>query len=167
MPDGRAPETGTLYDRDFYAWTQDQAARLRALDGDARLDAAHLAEEIADLGKSDKRALESHLTAALKHLRKAAAARSDDPVPHWMGEIRTQLRHARKILEQSPSLKTKTDLAALWDEALQEANADLRDFGDPQLPAGLACPFDLDSLLDARFDPWDGRTHVRRAAGGA
>ena len=86
MPDGRSPDPVQLYEQDFYAWTQDQAARLRNLTGDNRLDTAHLAEEVEDLGKSDKRALESHLTEALKHLCKASAVRSDDPVAHWMGD---------------------------------------------------------------------------------
>ena len=164
MPDGRSLDPETLYERDFYAWTQDQAARLRELDGDNRLDIAHLAEEIADLGKSDKRALESYLTEALKHLCKASAARSDDPVRHWMGETRTHLRHARKVLEQSPSLKAKTDLAALWADALGEANGDLRDYGDPPLPATLCCPFDLDGLIAPDFEPWEGRAAIQHAA---
>ena len=43
------------YDTDFYAWTQTQAAALRAKDL-AALDLEHLAEEIADLGQ----AIESH-----------------------------------------------------------------------------------------------------------
>jgi len=44
------PEEGTMsnYDTDFYAWTQDQAAALRARGEDPGLD--HLAEEIEDVG---------------------------------------------------------------------------------------------------------------------
>jgi hypothetical protein len=167
MPDGRSPDPLPLYERDFYAWTQDQAARLRDLTGDNRLDIAHLAEEVADLGKSDKRALESHVTEALKHLCKASAVRSDDPVVHWMGKIRPHLRHARKILEQSPSLKGKTDLAALWADALDEANGELRDYGDPTVPETVDCPFDLDRLVARDFDPWQGRAASQHAAAGA
>ena len=48
------------YDTDFYAWTQAQADALRAKDW-AALDLEHLAEEIDSLGKSDRRALVSHL----------------------------------------------------------------------------------------------------------
>jgi hypothetical protein len=39
-----------LYDTDFYAWPQDQAAKLREV-RDNRLDAENLAEEVADLGQ--------------------------------------------------------------------------------------------------------------------
>ena len=49
-----------LYDQDFFLWTQAQAAALR--DGKAQdLDWSNLAEEIESLGKSDRRALGSHL----------------------------------------------------------------------------------------------------------
>jgi hypothetical protein len=37
--------TATLYDTDYYAWTQDQAERLRRLIGDNRIEAELLAEE--------------------------------------------------------------------------------------------------------------------------
>jgi hypothetical protein len=39
------------YDTDFYAWTQQQAAALRAKDW-AAVDIEHLAEEVDDLGAS-------------------------------------------------------------------------------------------------------------------
>jgi hypothetical protein len=54
--DGAAP--GDLYERDFYAWTQEKAARLRALgprnDG---VDVENVAEEIEGLGKSARSAV--------------------------------------------------------------------------------------------------------------
>jgi Domain of unknown function DUF29 len=48
------------YDTDFYRWTQTQAAALRAKDF-ATLDLENLAEEIESLGRSDRRAIVSHL----------------------------------------------------------------------------------------------------------
>ncbi|MGH6903609.1 MAG: DUF29 family protein, partial [Geminicoccaceae bacterium] len=48
------------YDEDLYAWTQQQAALLRARQHDA-LDWENLAEEIAAVGASDRRKLESRL----------------------------------------------------------------------------------------------------------
>jgi hypothetical protein len=50
----------TLYDEDFYAWTQQQAALLRRLPPPGNeLDLEHIAEEIEDLGRSDLRAARS------------------------------------------------------------------------------------------------------------
>jgi hypothetical protein len=48
------------YEQDFYRWTREQAALLKAgrFDG---LDLANLVEEITALGVSEKRALGSHL----------------------------------------------------------------------------------------------------------
>jgi len=59
----------SLYDRDFYAWTAEQAALLR----EGRLsdaDIANIAEEIESMGRSEKRELVSRLTVLLLHLLK-------------------------------------------------------------------------------------------------
>jgi hypothetical protein len=58
-----------LYDDDFYAWANEQAALLRA----GRLseaDLEHIAEEIESMGRTEKRELISHLTVLLGHLLK-------------------------------------------------------------------------------------------------
>jgi hypothetical protein len=56
-----------LYDRDFHAWTAEQAALLHAGKlSDA--DIAHIAEEIESMGRGEKRELVSRLTVLLHHL---------------------------------------------------------------------------------------------------
>jgi hypothetical protein len=57
------------YDDDFYTWTQEQANALLTKDWGA-LDLEHLAEEIEALGKSDWRALESHVKNLILHCLK-------------------------------------------------------------------------------------------------
>lgn len=58
-----------LYDRDFYAWANEQAALLRA--GNlSSADIANIAEEIETLGRSEKREMRSRLAALLLHLLK-------------------------------------------------------------------------------------------------
>jgi hypothetical protein len=50
-----------LYESDYFAWTKNTAAALR--DGRVRdVDLAEVAEEIEDLGKSERRAFESALS---------------------------------------------------------------------------------------------------------
>ena len=49
-----------LYDADFYAWANEQAALLRAGRVQAA-DIAHIAEEIESMGRSEKRELTSRL----------------------------------------------------------------------------------------------------------
>jgi hypothetical protein len=61
--------SNTLYERDFYAWANEQAVLLRA----ERLDAAdieNIAEEIESMGRGEKRELVNRLAVLLLHLLK-------------------------------------------------------------------------------------------------
>ena len=58
-----------LYQQDFYAWANEQAALLRAGNLDA-VDIELVAGEIESMGKSEKRELVSRLTVLLLHLLK-------------------------------------------------------------------------------------------------
>ncbi|MDX1655103.1 MAG: DUF29 domain-containing protein [Candidatus Competibacteraceae bacterium] len=64
-----APEAASLYERDFHAWAQGQAALARAGHSDA-LDLENLAEELEGMARSDRRAMESRLEVLLMHLLK-------------------------------------------------------------------------------------------------
>ena len=56
-----------LYDRDFFAWSREQADLLRA--GKlAQADIEHIAEEIDSMGRAEKRMLISRLSVLLLHL---------------------------------------------------------------------------------------------------
>jgi uncharacterized protein DUF29 len=91
------------YEEDLYAWTQEQAALLRARQAD-RLDWENLAEEIAAVGGSDRRKLESRLCVVLLHLLKWQAQPALRGAS-WRKTLRTQRREIRKLLQQSPSLR--------------------------------------------------------------
>lgn len=58
-----------LYDQDFQNWINETIYQLENQQFD-RLDIQHLIEELVDLGKSEKRALESHLMILIAHLLK-------------------------------------------------------------------------------------------------
>ena len=62
-PQKTPPATGTLYESDYQAWLVHNAASLRA----GRV--ADIAEELEDMGRSEQRALGSHI-AVLLHLLK-------------------------------------------------------------------------------------------------
>jgi hypothetical protein len=86
-----------LYDEDFYAWTQAQAALLRK--GAVQdLDLEHLLEEMEDMGHSQRDALASHLLVLLTHLLTLAIAARERPVDlaragqGWRTTCRTQRR---------------------------------------------------------------------------
>lgn len=59
----------TDYTTDFYAWTQEQAKLLRNKEIKS-LDLQNIAEEIEDIGRSEKRQLESRLEVLIMHLLK-------------------------------------------------------------------------------------------------
>src|SRR5436305_2048083 len=87
MPDGLRPP-GPDYDDDFYAWTQYQAGVLRGMRrADNRLDRDRLAEEIEDLGKSDRRAVRSQIVRIIEHLLKLEYSPAVEPRFDWMASI--------------------------------------------------------------------------------
>src|SRR5262245_23531575 len=110
MPERAVDHLKTLYDRDFYTWTQHQAAHLRARDWDA-VDVEHLAEEIAALGIAQRHAVQGHLRLLLAHLLK------------WQYQPRkrsrtwqTTILNARTEIEQH--LADNPGLQHVWPELL-------------------------------------------------
>ncbi|MES2207276.1 MAG: DUF29 domain-containing protein [Pseudomonadota bacterium] len=96
-----------LYEQDFYAWANKQAALLRAGKLE-QVDLEHVAEEIESMGKSEKRALASRIEVLLMHLLKwqfqpNLQSRS------WGDSIEEQRERIVDLLEDNPSLKSQID----------------------------------------------------------
>jgi hypothetical protein len=91
------------YEDDLFAWTQEQAALLRAhaVEG---IDWNNLAEEIESMGRRDRRELKSRLRVVLLHLLKWQA-QPDQRGTSWRKTLRPQRREIRDLLQQSPSLR--------------------------------------------------------------
>jgi hypothetical protein len=78
----------TLYDKDFYAWTQQQAAPLRRLPPAGNgLDLDHIAEEIEDLGRSGLGAAQSLCEHVIEQFLKLEYSGLTEPADHWCDEI--------------------------------------------------------------------------------
>lgn len=104
------PETASLYERDWYAWTQDQAARLRAWPEGLRpngLDVEHLAEEVEDLGGSQRRAVESYLEQINLHLLKLEFHPAAETRLHRMAEVDNFRSSLQREFRHSPSLRAR------------------------------------------------------------
>ena len=143
-----------LYDTDFLAWTEQQAAALRQMPGASNsLDIVHLAEEIEDLGRRDLREVESLIQQVLLHASKAASDPDSQAVGHWRSEITAFRQSARRAF--APSMRQAIDLASLWLGAAATLAAPLP---RPQRLAMLAeaertgCPATLDQLLAGNLD---------------
>ena len=151
----KPPAVGTtpLYDRDFYAWTQQQAVLLRA----GRLtdvDLEHLIEEVEDLGGEQKRAVRSHLRHLITHLLKLHCSPAEDPRRGWRDEVRNARGEIEDRLSGSPSLRSHLDalLADVWPRARRLAAGQMADFGEhPDVPGD--CPFTTAQVLDDDYWP--------------
>jgi hypothetical protein len=92
-----------LYERDFYAWANQQSGLLRA--GKlSEADIEHIAEEIATMGRSEKRELTSRLKVLLAHLLKSRF-QPDKSSRSWDLTIREQRRMVAEVLADNPSLR--------------------------------------------------------------
>ncbi|MBV8093162.1 MAG: DUF29 domain-containing protein [Acetobacteraceae bacterium] len=128
---------GPAYDDDVYAWAAVQAALLRA-GRLAEADIANIAEELDDVGKSQRLALASHVATVIEHLMKLQASPAIEPRAGWRSTIRRSRHRIEKLLQASPSLRR--ELPSIVNEetepARQLAAASLADHGEPadQLP---------------------------------
>jgi hypothetical protein len=141
-----------LYDTDFYAWTQTQAAALAA-GHVSELDLANLAEEIESLGKSEWRELEDRLEVLLMHLLKWRYQPEMRQTGHsWSSTIYTQRARIARRLRLSPSLRSK--VADMVDDVYGDAR--YLASGETRLPLAVfpeACPWTPEQILDLAFWP--------------
>jgi hypothetical protein len=139
------------YDTDFYAWTQAQAAAIRAKDA-AALDIEHLAEEVEDLGRAVRKSIGSQLERLLLHLLKWQYDPATDPRRLW----RLSIRHARR--EIADDLAENRSLHGYPAERLADAYRHAREdavdeTGLPPATFPEACPWPLAQVLDEDFLP--------------
>ena len=141
------------YDTDFYAWTQAQDAAIRAKDV-AALDIEHLAEEVEDLGRSQRKAVRSHLRNLVMHLLQWTYQPEGRPERgrSWRASIRNARREIADELRDSPSLRhlPARVLPEVYPEAREDAAADT---GLPLVTFPEACPWPVEQMVDGDFWP--------------
>jgi hypothetical protein len=141
-----------LYDRDFYAWANEQSALLR--DGRfSEADMAHIAEEIESMGKTEKRELVSRLTVLLLHLLKWRFQPSHRG-NSWRNTIRIQRREVAAHMDDNPSLKAL--LSRAIDQAYGTAAIEAEtETGLSESTFPTNCPWSFDQMMDPEFWPAD------------
>lgn len=141
---------GGLSEQDFSAWVEEQVGALRS--GQThRLDIEHLAEEIEDMGRSQRRAVKSALIIILSHLLKYRY-QPNRRTNSWRATIGEHRRRVRDELADSPSLRPYSE--RLLDECYQDAREAAADeSGLPIVTFPAAWPFALDEILDRNFLP--------------
>ncbi|MGH7916745.1 MAG: DUF29 domain-containing protein [Candidatus Binataceae bacterium] len=140
-----------LYERDYYTWALEQARALKAHRVE-ELDWENLAEEVEDLGKSEKRQLRSRLEVLLAHLLKWRF-RGSRRSRSWKLTIALQRLRIRKHLEENPGLQPSIQavMADAYEAARLELTIHLAATGEPEPPE--ACPWSFRQVIDDEFWP--------------
>ncbi len=138
------------YEQDLVAWAFANARLLREGRFDS-LDVENIAEELEDMGRSERRALASHLRVLLLHLLKW----QEQPArrgPSWRRSIRNARQEIEEILAESPSLAQRLPemIAQAYPKALESA---IDDTGLPSNRFPPRCPYRKDELLSPTFWP--------------
>ena len=144
-----------LYEHDFYAWANEQAALLRSGNLSAA-DIEHIAEEIESMGKTEQRELENRLTVILLHLLKWQFQPKRRRAS-WEATIRVQRRDLARHIGRNPSLEPAIAEATsyAYENAKIEAAAET---GLPEATFSV-CPWSFEQIMDDRFWPGEEKRH--------
>jgi hypothetical protein len=144
------------YDEDLYTWSLEQASLLRAGKFD-QIDLEHIIEEIEDMSKSERRALQSFLENLLMHLLKwqfqpAYQGRS------WKFTIIEQRKRIKSHLQENPGLKSK--LPELVEKAYDYAvTGAVRETGLAVKVFPQECPWSYEQFTNPDFWPNESQPH--------
>ncbi len=144
--------TTKLYEADFYAWTQEQAALLRS--GHlTEIDAEHLIEELESMGASDRRELLSRLQVLVLHLLKWQF-QPERRNKSWQLTINHQRDAIDRLLKQSPSLTRllgdPAEISNVFRKAVRETVIET-DLDKHRFPE--ECPYSVEQMLGEDYLP--------------
>lgn len=141
---------GNLYETDIVAWASEQAELLRSGQWSA-LDIENIAEEIEDVGKSERRELDSRVAVLIGHLLKWKF-QPEKRSKSWIDTIDVQRLRVAYRLRRTPSLKhfiaDETWLQEAWLDGLSLAMDETGLHGLPRAPI-----WTVDQLRDPEFFP--------------
>jgi predicted YcjX-like family ATPase len=141
-----------LYDKDFAAWTKDQAAKLRKR-AHNEIDWENVAEEIESLGRSQRHEIENRFAVLIHHLLKwqfQPGRRSES----WRISVGEQRTWIPGIIKHSPSLKAfpKKVFADAYVEGRRRA---INETGLSPKVFPAEPPFSVADALSDKFWPGD------------
>jgi DNA primase len=149
----RADSVTSFYERDYYDWIQRNVHAMR--EGRVHeVDWANVAEELEDMGKSEKRALRSQLARLIAHLLKWAyqPKRRSTSQNSWRAAIKHARQSINETLGESPSLRPQ--LPQMVPDGYGDARAQvLGETGLPEQTFPAACPWSLEQIMAEDFRP--------------
>jgi len=141
----------SLYEQDFYTWTNEQAALLRAGHLSAA-DIEHIAEEIESLGRSELRAMESALVRIIEHLLKLQYSPATNPRTGWEESADLHRDDLHRLKRDNPGLIQRIDLPGVYSTARRIAGKSLESHdGLKRSLIPTTCPFSLEQI---ETDEW-------------
>ncbi|MBF2057466.1 MAG: DUF29 domain-containing protein [Cyanobacterium sp. T60_A2020_053] len=146
-------ETKNLYDTDYNLWVLETVKKLETKNF-THLDLDNLIEEVLDLSRRDKRKLESLLIRLCEHLLKLSywELEREKNQGHWQGEIRNFRLQIKRLLKDSPSLKSY--LQDIFEESYQNGAKIASDRSKLPLNTFPKTPLaDLAQILDENWLP--------------
>ena len=142
-----------LHEKYFLRWTEEQAALLR-VGRLAEADIENILEEIEDMGKEQKVALQSLFRQVQIHLLKLDLSPSTTPRAAWIEEVSEFRDQAETRIEETPSLKHYAEelFSRAWPQARRSAEKSFQAYGEHiEIPAD--CPYTLEQVMDSDFLP--------------
>ena len=141
------------YQRDYYGWIQHNVHAIR--EGRFKeVDWPNVAEELEDMGKSERRAVRSQLARLVAHLLKwsyepEARRLSENS---WRATIEDARDSMRELVKESPSFQPQLPdfLSSAYRSALAQVVAETN---LPKKTFPAACPWTLEQVLDDDFWP--------------
>ena len=146
----KPPPAADLYETDFYAWARGQAQAMATRERSA-LDIGNLIDEVESLGRSQRAAMESHLSVLIVHLLKFKV-QPERATMSWRITLRNQRRDIERLTQRSPSLRgyPAEILAETYRDAVRRA-AQETGIEEAAFPGELS--FTLAQILDPDFLP--------------
>lgn len=138
------------YEKDIIAWSNEQVRLIR--EGRlSELDLANIAEEIADVGKSEKRELVSRMAVLFAHLMKWQY-QPEFRGASWARTIKEQRNGIQRALKKTPSLKSDLSdadwVAGAWSDAVALAASETKLDNFPE-----SCPWAIEDVLKEGWLP--------------
>lgn len=140
-----------LYDQDFHQWIETTVDYLKQQKFDL-VDWDNLIEELEGLGRSEKRAVRSHLVILLQHLLKWQY-QPEYQCRSWQSSINNAKRQLLRLLKDNPSLAGDFLVESIPDayeeareKAAEETTIFLQKFPEE-------CPYLVHQLLDKCWLP--------------
>ena len=149
---GGTNAASTAYDKDVILWAEDQARLLRA-GRFAELDIEHLADEIEDVGKSEKRELANRMAMLLAHLLKWSR-QPENRTSNWRATIDDQRKRIALAIRETPSLQSVLRDTEWQEDMWLDARTRTRKetgLAEEDLPE--VCPWSMDQAADGDFWP--------------